>query len=84
MAILMALSKKHHGELNRCDTTRARYTELRRQYANDHVALQQIDVYDPQSPYRPLLLEFRDALKLGDTKRMEKARQQLKTRYPDV
>ena len=81
---VMGLSKKHYGELNRPGVTQSRYDELRRLYAGDSVAQQQIDVYDPQSSYRPLWQAYRDALESGDAGRIEAAKRKLRKHYPDI
>jgi len=82
---MAGLSKKHHGELNKCNVSRERFDELRRQYATDDKALQQIDVYDGDSPYHPKFRIFRDAL-FGrvDRDEGERAYDWLRRHYPDI
>lgn len=80
----MGLSGRHHGELNQPGVAQGRYDELRRSYTGDGVAQQQIDVYDRNSPYRPLLQAYRDALETGDAGRIKDTRQKLERQYPDI
>lgn len=79
----MGLSRKHHGELNKSGVSRARFAELRQLYVDDPAALQQIDVYDPRSPYQPLFRKYRNALKSGDAG-AEQALRELEDYYPDI
>lgn len=58
----MGLSPQHHGELNSHRCPKYRYDELRRQYAGDMQALQQIDAYDPSTEYYAMITKYRDAL----------------------
>jgi hypothetical protein len=61
------LNPAHHGELNRMDAAPSRLAELREEYADDPVALQQIDVYDPDTEYYDHFLAYKDALLSGDS-----------------
>ncbi len=80
----MGLSGNHHGELNNVNVDFNRYDELRRQYAGDKVALQQIDVYDPRTQYHDKLSEFVEALKAGNEKSAQKLAGWLNKNYPDI
>jgi hypothetical protein len=68
----MALTRVHHGELNKMNVPAGRYDELRREYAGDQRALQQIDVYDPCTEYNANLRELVTALRTrNDTSVLE-------------
>ena len=85
------LLQKHHGELNSyefwgqdLEVVKKRYEELRKQYADDPVALQQIDVYDSTPKYHLKFREYRDALKNNGTKKLKKLEAWFKKNYPDI
>lgn len=48
---MAGLSPQHHGQLNRMDVPHEEYETLRREYADDPLALEQIDIYDGSTPY---------------------------------
>ena len=62
----MELRPEHHGELNHGHVRRLRFEELRVQYKDDKIALQQIDVYDGATPYHNHFRALRDALVRSD------------------
>jgi len=67
----MPLAPGDHGMLNRFtsmtgDDARELFRRCRERYAGDTVALQEIDVYDPQSEYAVHLRVYRDAVRAGD------------------
>lgn len=64
----MGLKPNHHAELNQVNISPDRFAELRKQYKDDAVALQQIDVYDGSTEYQDKIRKFRNALKSGDTR----------------
>ncbi len=86
------LSPQHHKELNGGDFRRdheeeqqiARLAELRSQYANDPVALQQIDVYDYRTEYHVKFAELRNALISNDTKAEAELSHWFEVHYPDL
>ncbi len=81
----MGLSKKHHKELNQVlSVSPGRYDELREKYANDPVALQQIDVYDPSTEYHQKLKQFVWSLQSGDEKKEAELRKWFEKHYPDI
>ena len=80
----MGLSRQHHGELNRLGISRRRFQELREEYANDSVALQQIDVYDGSTEYNIKLMEFVDAVKNKDEVSERRLAERFNTYYPDI
>lgn len=75
----MGLSREHHGELNKCNTSPTRFAELRKLYRNDSKALQQIDVYDPDTEYHSWIRRLIKAR--GEDK---EALRWLKENYPDI
>ena len=81
---MVGLSIEHHRRLNswRCDP--CLYDEMRGWYAGDVVALQQIDVYDPKSPYLEKLVEHRKALHEGDEEKVAELEQWFDEHYPDI
>jgi hypothetical protein len=79
----MGLSRKHHGELNR-GASRARYDQLRREYAGDSVAQQQIDVYDGSTSYHDHLRSLRDAYANRDKAAIHREEAWFRRNYPDV
>ena len=81
---MLGLSCVHHGELNSLNVSAERIAELRLLYANDPVALQQIDVYDGSTEYHEQFGYYRDALKAHNAKREAEAYAWLKKHYPDV
>jgi hypothetical protein len=81
----MGLSRQHHSELNAVYNVKpGRYDELRQQYAQDPVALQQIDVYDGSTLYHVKLNEYANALKSKDFATEKKLEQWFKDHYPDI
>lgn len=58
--------------------------EMRLKYAGDGVAFQQIDQYDPESPFRPHISAYRDALRNGDGQAEKRETAWLRKRYPHV
>jgi hypothetical protein len=80
----MGLTRQHHAELNRINSTPARFAELRREYAGDATALQQIDVYDPASPYQPKIRALTKAIKSDDKTRAAELLAWFKEFYPNV
>jgi len=79
----VGLSRSHHGELNR-GVSQERFSQLRREYLGDSVALQQIDVYDSSSRYTARFREYRDALKKGDKRKQSRLEKWFKHNYPDI
>lgn len=85
----MGLKPEDHGKLNSIvsglvEERRRVFADARTRYKDDGVALQQIDVYDPDSPYRPHILAFRDALETGDKETQEREKAWLREHYPDI
>lgn len=83
----MALSRQHHGELNGVmviGTKAGRYNELRTQYADDPVALQEIDAYDGSSYYNLKLREYISALKMNDEQAIKELELWFNKYYPDI
>lgn len=80
----MGLRRAHHAELNKVNSTTVRFAELRRDYAGDATALQQIDVYDPASPYQPKIRTLTKAIKADDKAQEAELLAWFKEFYPDV
>ena len=80
----MGLSPAHHAELNKLGASDERLAQLRHQYANDPVALQQIDGYDNTSPYLAQFAQYLRALKTGDRDAEAEAEAWVKEHYPDI
>lgn len=80
----MGLSGKHHGELNKMNVAPSRYNELRKEYASNKTALQQIDVYDPNTDYREKIRELVIAIKSGNEKEEGELNLWFKSNYPDI
>lgn len=81
----MGLSRKHHGELNKGSISKERFTELREQYSQNGVALQQIDVYDGSvCPYHDRMKELVSALKEDNESLADKMLGWFKKNYPDI
>lgn len=80
----MGLSRKHHDELNCFDVSRKRLEQLRQRYDGDSIALQQIDVYDGATEYHDKLVELKDALKTGNTRKESCLLHWFKKHYPDI
>ena len=84
------LSKEDHFFLNQLGLTltpkeKARiYVQMRLKYANNPVALQQIDAYDGNSEFYKILRKCRVAEKKGDIKTADELYAQLKKNYPDL
>ena len=82
------LSPEDHGLLNNSmlpkEERRKIFAAKREEYAHDKVALQQIDVYDGESPYHPKFREYRDALRSGNQSKITELEAWLKANYPDV
>lgn len=65
---MSGLLHEHHGELNDFVNVQAtRYGELRLEYADDPLALEQIDIYENVPAYREHLEMLNDALRTDDT-----------------
>ena len=79
----MGLKRKHHEELNRAIAT-YRYAQLRRQYAGDPIAQQQIDVYDPATEYHNKLSQYTAALKSDDEAKQRQLEAWFAEHYPDI
>ena len=63
---MTGLLPEHHVELNKTRVKKERFDELRLEYENDNKALQQIDVYDPDTKYYDRIKQYREALKSED------------------
>lgn len=81
---MMGLTPEHHGELNKHNTSRERFAELRQQYADDKRALQQIDIYDPETEYHAKIKRYFTACKANDTEAMAELEAWFDWYYPDV
>ena len=77
------LSQQHHGELNSLPES-SRYDELRREYSDDPIALQQIDVYDGSTEYHGKFIDFVNAVKSGDSRAEESLGGWFIEHYPDI
>jgi hypothetical protein len=80
----MAITRQHHAELNKVSSTPARFAELRREYAGDRVAQQEIDAYDGESPYHLKYTAYLAALREGRHTEVGELNRWLKEHYPDV
>ena len=68
------LTREHHGELNipreifngGKEAKIKRIAKLRREYAGDSLALEQIDVYDVDSEYGKHLIQYKQSMINGD------------------
>ena len=81
----MGLKPEHHTELNKVSgIPQKRYEELRAQYRNDSAALQQIDVYDPNTEYHLHFRKLRDAYIENDEKTIEQEEAWFQEHYPDI
>ena len=80
--LFMSLSIPHHRELNGLNIDPRRYEELRLEYKDDLVALQQIDVYDPNSEYSDLYQKMIDAYRANNNTLGASIQEQLTQRYP--
>jgi len=80
----MGLKPEHHTELHQRGISRGRFTTLRRQYANDNVTLQQIDIYDSNSRYNKKFRQYLDALKVGNGRKQRNLERWFKRHYPDI
>lgn len=82
------LSRRDHGYLNSWGTIRnatpETYGSLRRQYSGNRRALQQIDVYDDNSPHAQAMRAYRKALKSGDVNAQRQWEAWFRTWYPDI
>lgn len=84
------LPPENHRDLNRInypggqESRAAKIAKLRKRYANDPVALQQIDVYEGSNEYHVKLREYIDALKSGDTSAQEELEAWFDQYYPDI
>lgn len=89
---MAGLKPQHHGELNvpgqvfkgGKEAKAKKITELRQEYANDPVALQQIDVYEGDNEYSHHLQLFVKALKSGDAAKEAELDAWFKEHYPDI
>ena len=89
---MAGLKPEEHGDLNRPsivypggkDARKQKMAELRAAYADDPVALQQIDVYDGDTVYHDKLREFRDALMSGNLTKKAELEAWFKENYPDI
>lgn len=87
---MAGLKPNHHGELNGWafhhgqpeEQRLARLSQLRSEYADDSLALEQIDIYDGDSPYHPKIREYRDALKGGDDAKQAELEAWFAQNYP--
>lgn len=83
------LSPKHHLELNDpyyvypggFEAKKKRLDELRQEYADDELALQQIDAYDSETELHIKLREYTMALKTQDEAAMTKLEEWFNTNY---
>ena len=83
--IMSGLKPEHHDELNQVlGISPARYGELRREYENNPIAQQQIDVYDPATEYHERLREYVEALKLDDREKAAELEDWFEEHYPDI
>jgi hypothetical protein len=80
----MPLQPAEHGELNKTHIPRQRFADLRRKYQDDPVALQQIDVYDPETEYHDRIREYIAACRDRDPIRERQLRAWFKQHYPDI
>jgi hypothetical protein len=86
----MSLNKEDHADLNQTwneypggkKAKEKRIEELKQRYKDDPKALEQIDIYDHNSPYRIKFTMFRDALLSGDTYTETELRTWFRTNYP--
>ena len=84
------LSPKDHGYLNNLNLLSAGkqrriFAVKRKEYAGDPVALQQIDVYDGESPYSPKIREYCDALSANNNPTLiAELEAWFKTNYPAI
>ena len=81
----MGISPEHHKQLNQMfGASREFYDNFRRIYKEDKVAQQQIDVYDPNSPYFKHALAHRDAVVAGDLEGIAHEESFFRQHYPDI
>lgn len=80
----MGLNRKHHAELNKANSSKNRKDELRNEYSDDLVALQQIDVYNGSSEYNKNMRKYIKALKSDDAKEEKGLSRWFKKHYPDI
>ncbi len=83
------LSDEHATELNGfltvpVETRRERYALLRRQYADDPVALRQIDVFDKESPYCVALRQLIGAYREGNDAAAQELEAWFAVNYPEL
>ena len=81
------LNKGDNGFLNGLidepiEKRREPYTQFRQKYRDEPLALEQIDVYDMESPYRQHWRFYRDAIHSGDVYTLEIEQQWLMEHYP--
>lgn len=89
---MAGLKPQEHGDLNLPsvvypggeDARERRMAELRAAYADDPVALQQIDVYDGSTEYHVKLEEFKKALMSGNTAKEAELDAWFKEHYPNI
>lgn len=80
----MTLSREHHAELNGLDIEPERFEQLRKQYRNDSVALQKIDVYDPESLYNKKYNLYIAAIRCRDRALKGELERWFAEYYPDI
>ncbi len=81
------LTPKHHRYLNTLvhetkEEKREIYDRLREQYQGNPLALEQIDIYDTESPYGQHMIRARDAFKSGDETVIQREEAWFKANYP--
>lgn len=89
---MAGITREEHGDLNipsevypgGREAKVRRMEQLRRQYRDDPIALQQIDRYDINSPYGRMLKKYREALHSGDEQKQAELDAWFQKNYPDV
>lgn len=62
----------------------AKIGQYRTAYEGNPIALQQLDVFDPNSEYKARIREYNTALKSGDAKTQVELEAWFKEHYPDI
>jgi len=79
------LSPQHHGELNNILSIRpGRYDELRAEYSEDTLALEQIDIYEYVPAYAEHIDILRKALIADDKETIDKVQAWFEQHYPET
>lgn len=76
------LSPEHHGLLNNQKTNEGDFISMRDLYADDPLALEQIDVYAPKTPWKQIYREYADALVGDDINSLRKVLEEFRSVYP--